>query len=151
MITQRPWLFWLLVIFLVLSIAEMIIGQTLSLFDYDLTVALGLQESITKVGRFGVEVNLAFAGADSFVYIPLMIASLVGLWQKKQWALLTTAAIAGISSYWSTTIALMFILLPGTDGYNYQPSMVTIIFVAVYLVMGWTILGLLIWQGKEAS
>ena len=119
---DRSVAFWVFIVFLALSIALMLLGQTMSVFNYDLTVRLGLQESSGQVGEFGVQVNRAFGAGDTVVYIPLLIASLVGLWLKKRWSLLTTAAVVGVSAYWSVTIIFIFLFLPGTPGYSYVPG-----------------------------
>ena len=114
----------------------MLIGQSLSVFNYDLAVRLGLQESREQVGEFGVQVNRAFGAGDTVVYIPLLIASLVGLWLKKRWSLITTAAVVGVSTYWSLTICFIFLFLPGTPGYVYIPGPEIWSFIGIYTVFG---------------
>jgi hypothetical protein len=101
-----------------LSIALMLVGQTMSVFNYDFTVRHGLQESSEQVGEFGVQVNRAFGAGDTIVYIPLLLASLVGLLLKKRWSWISTAAVAGVSAYWSVTIIFTLLFLQGTPGYN---------------------------------
>lgn len=132
----RPLAFWVFTVFMALSVPLLLAGQTISVFYYDLTVRLGLQESVSQVSQFGVEVNRAFGAGDTLVYIPLLIASLVGLWFKKEWALVTTSAVAGVSAYWSSTIIFMFLFLPGTSGYNYTPGLDIWLFVGAYLLFG---------------
>jgi len=134
--TGRPVAFWILIVFLGLSIVLMLAGQTLSVFNYDLTVQLGLQESRAQVGDYGVQVNRAFGGGDTVVYVPLLIASLVGLWLRKRWSLVATAAVAGVSAYWSVTIAFVLLFLPGTPGYDYIPGPEIWLFVGAYAVFG---------------
>lgn len=72
-------------------------GQTTAVFDYSLAVRLGLQESPGEVGEFGILVNRAFGASDTLVYIPLMAASLAGLFFRRRWSLAAVAAVAGIS------------------------------------------------------
>ncbi len=36
--------FWIVIVFLAVSIVLMLVGQTLSVFNYDLAVSMGLQE-----------------------------------------------------------------------------------------------------------
>jgi len=134
--TQRPWTFRLIAAFLTVSILLMLAGQTMSVFDYDLTVRLGLQESLGEVGEHGVQVNRAFGAGDTIVYIPLMVASLIGLWRRKRWALLTTAAVFGVSAYWSVTITSMLAFLPGVPGYTLRPGAGLWLFVGAYAVIG---------------
>ena len=144
----RPTACWFIIAFLALSIALLLLGQTMSVFDYDLTVRLGLQESLRQVGAHGVQVNRAFGAGDTVVYIPLMLASLVGLWLRKRWSLLTTAAVAGISAYWSATIGFMLAFLPGTPGYNYQPALEIWLFVGTYMLFGVWCLFYLLFRGE---
>ena len=142
---DRPAVFWIFAIFLALSIVLLLMGQTMSVFTYDLTVRLGLQESPEQVSTFGVQVNRALGAADTVVYIPLLIASLVGLWMKKRWSLLTTAAAVGVSAYWSINVSFLFLFLPGTSGYIHRPGLGIWSFVGVYIVFGvWGILYLIL-------
>lgn len=142
---RRPPVFWFIFVFLALSIVLLLLGQTMSVLDYDLTVRLGLQESPEQVGAHGVQVNRAFGAGDTVVYIPLMVASLAGLWLKKRWSLLTTAAVAGISAYWTATIGFMLAFLPGTTGYDYVPPPGIWLFVGAYMLFGvWCLVYLLV-------
>jgi hypothetical protein len=145
---KRPVSFWIFIIFLGLSILLMLVGQTMSVFDYELTVQLGLQESQEQVGSFGVQVNRAFGASDTIIYIPLLIGSLVGLIMKKQWALLITAAVAGISVYWSSTIIFIFLFSSGTFGYNYIPGLDIWLFVSTYTIFGIWSISYLIFRGN---
>lgn len=134
--TNRPTAFWAIVIFLGFSFLAMLFGQTLAVFDYDLAVRLGLQESLLDVSEYGVQVNRAFGVGDTLVYIPLILMSLIGLIGRKRWSLLITAAMAGVSAYWSVTIASMLLLLRGAPGYNYVPGPAIWLFVMAFLVFG---------------
>lgn len=133
---RRPVGFWVIVVFLAASIVLMLIGQTTSVFNYDLAVRLGLQESMEEVGDHGVQVNRAFGVADTIVYIPLMIASLVGLFLRKRWSLVTTSGVVGISAYWSVTVGVMLVFLPGVAGYRYVPGPEVLVFIGAYMVFG---------------
>ena len=144
---NRPVAFWIIIVFLAISIVLMLMGQTMSVFQYEFTVRLGLQESQEQVGEFGVQVNRAFGASDTVVYIPLMIASLAGLWLKRRWSLLTTAAAVGVSAYWSVTIAFMLTLLPGVPNYSYRPGPEILIFIGAYIVFGVWGLFYLIFRG----
>ena len=147
--TIRSMPFWIINIFLTLSIVLLLLGQTMSVVDYDRTVRLGLQEGVEQVGAHGVQVNRAFGAGDTIVYIPLMVASLAGLWLRRRWALLTTAAVAGISAYWTVTIGCMLKFLPGTPGYNYAPPLEIWLFVGAYMLFGIWCLFHLLSRGEE--
>lgn len=138
---SRPKAYWFLVVFLGLSILLMLVGQTLGVFNYELAESIGLQEKAADMTPFGVEVNRAFGAADTVVYIPLMVASLVGLWQRRRWAVLTTAAFFGASIYWTATVSFIFWFAPGAEGYSNVPGPEIWLFIGTYFVVG--LLGLI--------
>jgi len=138
--TTRPVAFWMFVVFLMLSTVAMLMGQTMAVFDYDLAVRLGLQESIDEVSGFGVQINRAFGASDTVVYVPLMVASLAGLFRRQRWSLLTTAAVTGISAYWSVTVTFAFLFLPAAPGYANVPGPEIWAFVGAHMAFG--VLGL---------
>jgi uncharacterized protein (TIGR03382 family) len=116
--------------------ALLLVGQTSAVFAYDFAVAMGLQESIEDVTEYGVEVNRAFGAGDTIVYIPLMLFALVGLVRRRRWAIPVTAAVMGISMYWTVTIASMFGFLPGVPGYNLAPGPEYWVFLGVFAGVG---------------
>jgi hypothetical protein len=133
---KRPVAFWVICVFLALSVIVLLLGQTTSIFAYDFAVRLGLQEPIEEVTAFGVEMNRAFGLGDTAVYIPLMLVSLAGLLLRKRWALLTTAAVMGISAYWSLTVAAVLVFLRGVPEYQLVPGLEYWVFLGAYLVFG---------------
>lgn len=147
--TGRSSGFWILVVFLAASIVLMLAGQTLGVFNYELAASMGLQEKPEEMTEFGVQVNRAFGAADTVVYIPLMVVSIVGLWLRKRWALLTTAAFFGASAYWTATVSFMLLFLPGVPGYRNVPGPEIWLFIGTYMVVG--VLGLvyIVFRGEE--
>lgn len=133
--------FWLIVLFLLYDLATMLMGQTASLFSYDFTVRLGLQESRELVGVYGVQVNRAFGLADTMVAIPLILISLAGLAARKRWALTTLSAFMGLTLYWPVTCAGMLIFLNGVPGFNLTPGLRYWTVFALHTAMAaWTLL-----------
>jgi hypothetical protein len=147
--SRRPAAFWFIFVFLAVSIILMLAGQTLGVFNYELAARLGLQEKPEEMTDFGVQVNRAFGVADTVVYIPLMVASMVGLWLRMRWSLLTTAAFFGASAYWTVTVTFTLAFLPGVAGYTNNPGVEIWAFIGTYMVVG--VLGLfyLIRRGDE--
>lgn len=133
---KRPIAFWIISVFLALSVFILVLGQTTSLFAYDFAVRLGLAESVGEVTSYGVEVNRAFGAGDTFIYVPLMLVSLVGLSLKKRWALITTAAVMGISAYWSLTLIAMLMFLRDVPGYRLVPGLEYWVFMGAFLAFG---------------
>ena len=134
--TKRPISFWVIIIFLIISMVLLLMGQTMAIFNYEFAVKLGLQEDVKEVSEFGVQINRAFGAGDTFVYIPLLAISLVGLFLKKRWSLVTTAAVMGISAYWATTVASMLFFLPGVPHYNLEPGPEYWLFIGAYIIFG---------------
>ena len=142
---KRPVALWVISAFLLFTLVMILIGQTMAVFDYGFTVRLGLQESAEEVSEFGVQVNRAFGASDTFIYIPLIAASLIGLLSRKRWSLLTAAAVMGISAYWATThIFMMFIFLKGVAGYNFDAGPGYLSIMSTYIIFGvWGLLYLI--------
>ena len=141
--------FWVVVVFLAVSIVLMLMGQTVGVFNYDLAASMGLQEKPEEMTDFGVQVNRAFGAADTVVYIPLMVVSVVGLWLRKRWALLTLAAFFGASAYWTATVTFIFLFAPGVPGYSNVPGPEIWLFIGVYMAAGVVGLLYLVWRGEE--
>jgi len=141
--------FWVVVVFLAVSIVLMLVGQTMAVFNYDLAVSLGLQEKPDEMTDFGVQVNRAFGAADTVVYLPLIVISLVGLILRKRWSLLVTAAFFGASAYWTVTVTFIFLFLPGVEGYSNVPGPEIWLFIGTYMVAGGLGLLYIVFRGEE--
>ena len=141
--------FWVIVVFLAVSIVLMLVGQTMAVFNYDLAVSLGLQEKPDEMTDFGVQVNRAFGAADTVVYLPLIVISLVGLILRKRWSLLVTAAFFGASAYWTVTVTFIFLFLPGVEGYSNVPGPEIWLFIGTYMVAGGLGLLYIVFRGEE--
>ncbi len=139
--------YWFLLVFIAISVPLMLVGQTMAVVDYELAVSLGLQEPLEEVGELGVQVNRAFGASDTVVYIPLMLASLFGLWRGKHWSLITCAAVAGISVYWTVTIAFVFAFAPSVPGYTFHPGPEYAVFLGSYGLFGCWCIGYLSIKG----
>jgi hypothetical protein len=135
--------FWVLTGVAIFICVTLPVGQTMSLIDYDLTVAWGLQEPASAVTAMGVVLNKAFAAADTAVYLPLVAIGVVGLWLGKAWGMIALAAALGITAYWPIEV-LYFIYaargLPGfTLGHHTVYTLVLLPFV-IYALWGLTFL-----------
>jgi hypothetical protein len=141
--------FWVVVVFLSLSVILMLAGQTLGVFSYELAARMGLQEKPEEMTDFGVQVNRAFGAADTVVYLPLILISLVGLILRKRWSLLVTAAFFGASAYWTVTVSFMLLFLPGVPGYSNVPGVEIWLFIGIYMVVGVVGLAYIVMRGEE--
>ena len=147
--TKRPLSFWVITGFLSLSLVLLLLGQTLAVFNYDMAVSLGFQEDIKEISEFGVQINRGFGAGDTVIYIPLIVLSIIGLILKKKWALITSAAVMGISSYWATTAAFMFVFLENVPDYNFTPTLDYWLFITLFIVFGLWGTWYLMFHGEE--
>ncbi len=84
----------------VLLVVLLFLGQTLALFNYELAVSLGLQESAEEFGGVGIAYAKGFGFGDTIIYIPLLIFGIIGLIKVKKWGLYSMFAALGITAYW---------------------------------------------------
>jgi hypothetical protein len=146
---RQPLIYWFMIVFLGFSVALMLVGQTLGTFNYELAESLGLQEKRSEMTDFGVEVNRAFGAADTVVYIPLMVVSMLGLWYRRKWVLMTLAAVCGASVYWTATVTFMLLFLPGVSGYSNVPGLEIWLFIGSYFLFGTWGLWVVIFRGEQ--
>jgi hypothetical protein len=92
--------FWVLIIVALFLSVIFLLGQTLAVFNYDLTVKLGLQESSEEIGSVGIAFAKGFGFADTVFYIPLILAGVIGLFKRKSWGLLSMFGALAITVYW---------------------------------------------------
>ncbi len=78
----------------------LLIAQGIPAFDYELGVAMGVQEPAERITEVGVAFWAGFAVGDILTYIPLLAAGLAGHVAGKAWARILLAAALGITVYW---------------------------------------------------
>ncbi len=110
--------YWVIIIIAVLLVIMFLMGQTLSLFNYEMTVEMGLQESEQEIGRVGVAFLKGYAFGDTVFYIPLLIIGIVGLLKRKKWGLYSMFSALAISVYWPTTI--LYSIFIGRESINFS-------------------------------
>ncbi len=92
--------FWILISLGILLTIMLLIGQTFSLINYDLTVSLGLQESVEEVSEVGVAWAKGFAFGDTIIYLPLLLIGIIGLLKRKSWGFYSMFGALAITVYW---------------------------------------------------
>ncbi|MEW6352026.1 MAG: hypothetical protein AB1646_23495 [Thermodesulfobacteriota bacterium] len=147
--SSRPAAFWVIAAFLVFTIAFMLVGQTCALFDYEFTVRLGLQESRDLIGEYGVQVNRAFGLSDTLVYLPALVAALVGLVRRRPWALTALAVAAGVSLYWPVCCAGLVTFPRGVPGFQFVVHPAYWVIFALYVLFALWILWYVITRGEK--
>jgi len=98
MLKGRTW--WTLQATGWLFLAYLIYAQLIPVFDYQLGVEMGTQESAEQVTDVGVAYWKGFAFGDLVAYAPLLLAGLIGHLLRRRWGHVALAAAFGITVYW---------------------------------------------------
>ncbi|WP_297693817.1 hypothetical protein [uncultured Eudoraea sp.] len=112
--------FWVLIIVSIVLVVFLIIGQTLSLIDYDLALSLGLQESEKEIGKVGIAFAKGFAFGDTIFYVPLLVFGILGLLKGKKWGTFLMLGALGISVYWP--IVHLYAIYIDTEAITLDPE-----------------------------
>ena len=95
-------------------------GQTLSLFNHDLTVSLGLQESVEELTDAGIAFAFGFAFGDTVFYIPLFIAGIAGLLLGRRWGPFCMFGALAVTVYWP--IVHLYAIYAGREALHLSPE-----------------------------
>ena len=127
-------------------------GQSLALFDYNLTVKWGLQESETEVGKVGIAFAKGFGFGDTVIYLPLLIAGIIGLLKNKNWGFFLMLGALAITSYWP--LVCLYAFLSDTVAITLTPDKyvsysILLPLIAIYGLWGmWYLIN---WKKKELA
>lgn len=131
--------FWILISIASILVLMFLAGQTLGVFNYDLAVSIGMQESENEIGKIGIAFAKGFGFADTVIYLPLFIIGIIGLFKNKRWGKYAMFGALAISVYWpivhlyaifSDKIAIT--LKP--EKYTYYPIILS--FIVIYGLWG---------------
>ena len=98
--------------------AYLIIAQGLTALSYDLGVAMGTQEPAEEITEVGAAFYYGFAFADLVVYIPLLMAGLIGHFRGTRWGRASLVAALGITVYWPVVCLAALVEARGAAGWN---------------------------------
>lgn len=136
---KRSFGFWIIMLMGLLILMMLILGQTVAFINYDFAVSAGFQEHENIIGPIGVAFNKGFGVGDTIIYIPLLLAGLVGLWRRKKWGLFTMTGTLAITAYWPI-VCLSFLLFargkPGFHFENYAPYSILLGSFTLYAIGG---------------
>lgn len=116
--TNRDISFWILQGPGWLLLGYIIYAQAIPAFDYQLGVAMGTQEAAEHITEVGVAFWYGFALGDAVVYIPLLLAGLIGHWKGQMWGLVLMAAALGITIYWPVVSLAALVAARDAAGWN---------------------------------
>lgn len=102
---------WLMLLYLV-------IAQGISAISYDLGVVMGTQEPAEVVTEVGKAFWYGFAFADILIYIPLLLAGLIGHFRQTRWGRTALAAALGITVYWPVVCLAALVKARGATGWE---------------------------------
>ena len=92
--------FWVLISIASVLVVFFLAGQSLGVFNYELAVAIGMQESDSEIGKIGIAFAKGFGFADTVLYIPLFLMGIIGLLKDKRWGKYAMFAALALSVYW---------------------------------------------------
>ncbi len=143
--------YWFLIIFALLLLLMLLIGQTGGLINYQMAVRLGLQESTDVITQFGVAMNRGFAAADTIIYVPLVVFAILGFLCKKRWGLICMAGVMGITAYWPLVCLLTLIFAHGTPGFSFDSYLAYSVVLGTISLLGVWGLAFLSVKSKEKT
>lgn len=102
---------WLLLVYLIYA-------QGISAFSYDLGVSMGTQESSAIISPVGAAFWYGFAFGDLLIYIPILLAGLIGHLKTTRWGEIVMSAALGITIYWPLVCLAAIVDARGADGWQ---------------------------------
>ncbi len=137
---KRSVSFWVLVVAGIVLLIFYILGQTASLVNYEFAESLGLQDPQEQVGEVGLSIARGFAVGDTFVYIPFLVAGIIGLFRRKLYGIYTMFAALAITLYWPIVNIVYIIEANKTASFNVPDSTM-----AFYTIILWLIFSYAVW------
>ena len=125
---------WLLLIYLVYA-------QGITAFGYDLGVSMGTQEPVESITEVGAAFWYGFAFGDLLIYIPVLLAGLIGHIRAKRWGVICMASALGITVYWPIVCLAALVHARGAPGWNIADE--TPYWIVLLLVAAWGVWGLI--------
>ena len=101
-----------------LFFAYLVYAQGITALNYDYGVAMGTQEPVENITQVGVAFWYGFAVGDAVFYIPLLLAGLIGLARRSQWAPGIMIAAMGITVYWPIVCLVAVATARGASGWS---------------------------------
>jgi len=126
-----------------LLLAYLVIAQGLTAISYDIGVSMGTQESVETITEVGAAFWYGFAVADLLIYIPILLAGLIGHYRRTRWGWATLTAALGITVYWPVVCLAALVDARDAAGWNLTseaPYWVVLTMIAAWGTWGlWTI------------
>jgi hypothetical protein len=131
---------WLLLVYLV-------IAQGVPAFDYELGTRMGTQEPAETITEVGTAFWYGFALGDLLVYIPILLAGLIGHMRTRPWGRILLSAGLGITVYWP--VVCLITIADARDAAGWSIANETPYWIVLPLITVWGIWGL--WAAVKES
>ena len=133
---KRSIQFWVLIYGSLFLVLLFLLGQTVSLFDYDMVAGWGLQEPVDEVSPVGVAFLKGYALGDTLFYIPLFLLGVLGLLRRRKWGVFAMTGALAISVYWPITV--LYAVFIGRDAMTLpaEKYLVFSIFLPLIMIFG---------------
>jgi len=119
MTTKRTIGFWILIIIGILYFCFVgLLGQVMTVINYDFAASIGMQEPRDVFGEMGVAVEQGLGVGDMVIHLPFLAIGIVGLWLRKPWGLFSMAGALAIMAYWPIAYIFYMIFAKGSPGFN---------------------------------
>ena len=92
-------------------------AQGITALNYQFGVAMGTQEPPEVITEVGSAFWFGFAFGDLVVYIPLLLAGLIGHWNDLQWGRTLLGAALGVTVYWPIVCLAAVVAARGAAGW----------------------------------
>lgn len=115
-------------------------AQVPAAFSYELGVRMGTQESAETITAVGTAFWYGFSFGDLVVYIPLLIAGLIGHWLDRRWTPAVFGAALGITVYWPLTCLAALVAARDASGWHLPSE--TAYWLVLPLIAVWGAFGL---------
>lgn len=128
--------FWILIVTAIFLTCIYICGQTMAFINYDFTVAMELQEPAEEITEVGVAFNKGFGFGDTVVYIPILLAGIIGMIRKKYWGLFLMSGALAITIYWPVVCLSTLLFAKGSPGFNFSDYLSYSILLSIICIYG---------------
>lgn len=145
--TRRGAAFWLVQLPGWMLFLYLVYAQAIPAFSYDLGVAMGTQEPVSRITGVGVAFWYGFAVGDLLIYIPLLVAGLIGHALTRTWGRALLAAAAGITIYWPTVCLVAIASARRASGWSLPNE--ALYWIVLPVIALWGILAL--WQSVHGA
>jgi len=139
-VKNRGLRFWMLQLPGWALLAYLVYAQAIPALNYELGISMGTQEPASAITEVGVAFWYGFALADALIYIPLMVAGLIGTAIRASWGRALMAAALGITLYWP--IVSLAAVVAARDAAGWKLSNETAYWLVLPLITLWAAWGI---------